>query len=209
MNSEGSKKYILMGAGGHASVLLDIMRMLEYNIYGVCDPSFIDTNNKWNDLKLLNSDDYVLSLDPDEFNIVNGIGVLPGNEMRIMLQKKIDDSNLLSPTLIHPSASISSKAHLSSSSVQVMSGVVIQTGSKILANTIVNTSASIDHDCLIDKNVTISPGVNICGGVIVEENVFIGAGATIIQGVHIKKNSIIGAGTTVLKDVSEGSKIIN
>lgn len=208
-NSNLNKKFILIGAGGHASVLLDIMRIHRYNIYGLCASSINDDNkHKWGELNLIDNDSDVFNLDPNEFNLVNGVGVLPGNNTRVIIQNKIDKYKFSSPKLIHPFSFISDKVELSNNSVQIMAGSVVQTGTKIMDNVIVNTGATIDHDCLIGKNVAISPGARICGGVTLEDNVFIGAGAIIIQGITIKKNSIIGAGAVIIKNVPEGSKII-
>lgn len=208
-NGNPDKKLILMGTGGHASVLMDIIIKIELNILGVCDPALFNKNIlEWNNLKVLGNDDYLLGIDPENYLIVNGLGSLPGNNSRLNLQDFIDKNNFLSPSLIHPFTSISNNASISEKGVQIMAGAIVQYGSQIMENTIINTGVSIDHDCLIHKNVSISPGATLCGGVEIEENVFIGSGAKIIQGIKIKKGSIIGAGSTIVKDVDENSKII-
>ena len=48
-----------------------------------------------------------------------------------------------------------------------MAGVVIQSGSVIGDNVIVNTNASVDHDCRIGQHVHLAPGVVVCGNVCV------------------------------------------
>ncbi|WP_061214979.1 DapH/DapD/GlmU-related protein [Syntrophomonas wolfei] len=85
-----------------------------------------------------------------------------------------------------------------------MAGAVIQALVTIGVNTIINTRASVDHECLIGDHVHIAPGTTISGGVKIGDNVLIGAGATIIQGIHIGASSIVGAGAAVTKDVREG-----
>ena len=62
-----------------------------------------------------------------------------------------------------------------------MAGAILQSGVTIGENSVVNTRASIDHHCLIESGVFISPGVVLCGGVSVEEGAFIGAGAVILK----------------------------
>ena len=73
---------------------------------------------------------------------------------------------------------------------------------------IINTKASIDHDCIIEDFVHISPGAILCGNVQVGELSWIGAGSVIIQGIKIGKNVIIGAGTVVIHDVPDNVTIV-
>ena len=85
-----------------------------------------------------------------------------------------------------------------------MHGSIIQSDTIIGRHCIINTKASIDHECVINDFVHISPGSVLCGNVIVGEGTWIGAGSIIIPGVKIGKNSIIGAGSVVVKDLPDG-----
>ena len=53
--------------------------------------------------------------------------------------------------------------------------------------------------------VSIMPGVNVSGDVIISSNTFIGTGVTIINQKSIGKNSIIGGGAVVVKDIPDNS----
>ena len=68
---------------------------------------------------------------------------------------------------------------------------------------IINTGASVDHECVIEDYVHISPHSTLCGNVLVGEGSWIGAGTTIIPGVKIGKWSVIGAGSVVTKDIPD------
>ena len=47
----------------------------------------------------------------------------------------------------------------------MLAGVVLQTGVTLGDNVIVNTRASVDHDCVIERDVMIGPGaVAVRGG---------------------------------------------
>ena len=61
-----------------------------------------------------------------------------------------------------------------------MAGAVLQPGVLVGRNTVINTSASIAHDCRVGQHCHIAPGVTLSGGVEVGDNVLIGAGATVI-----------------------------
>ena len=84
-----------------------------------------------------------------------------------------------------------------------MPGVVINAGTFIDENTIINTRACIDHDCRIGKHVHIAPGTILSGGVTIGDGTHIGSGSTIIQGVSIGKGNIIGAGSLVIRDIGD------
>ena len=68
---------------------------------------------------------------------------------------------------------------------------------------IINTGASVDHECVIEDYVHISPHSTLCGNVSVGAGSWIGAGTTVIPGVKIGKWSVIGAGSVVTKDIPD------
>jgi len=73
---------------------------------------------------------------------------------------------------------------------------------------IINTRASIDHDCTIGNSVHIAPGSVLCGNVTVGEESFICAGATVIPNLVIGRNVTVGAGSTVIMDVPENLTVV-
>jgi serine acetyltransferase len=66
---------------------------------------------------------------------------------------------------------------------------------------IINTGASIDHECVLGKGVHVAPNAVLCGCVEVGDYSFIGANATILPRIKIGANVVIGAGAVVIKDV--------
>ena len=70
---------------------------------------------------------------------------------------------------------------------------------------IINTGASVDHDCIVGDFVHISPHATLCGDVTVGEGSWIAAGATIIPGVKIGKWCIIGAGSCSNQNIPDYS----
>lgn len=73
---------------------------------------------------------------------------------------------------------------------------------------IVNTGASVDHDCKIDDFVHISPRATLCGNVIVGEGTQVGAASVIIPGIKIGKWCTIGAGTVIIRDVPDYAVVV-
>jgi acetyltransferase EpsM len=85
---------------------------------------------------------------------------------------------------------------------------VVQAGTVIGRHCIINTSASIDHDCVIEDFVHISPNATLSGNVRVGEGTHIGAGATIIQGITVGKWCTVGAGAVVIRDVPDYATVV-
>lgn len=200
MNTDPS--FILLGAGGHAKVLLAQAKARALPIKGVCAPEFtIHQPPSWQGIAVLGDDDALKRFSPTDIRLINGIGQTPGNDARRHIYTTLKQAGFHFPTLTHPFTWVAPDARLADG-VQIMAGVIIQHGCQIAENSIINTRASIDHDAHIGTHVHIAPGALLCGDVTVDDGAFIGAGATIGPGVHIGKSAIVGAGVTVLYNVA-------
>lgn len=195
------KKYLILGAGGHAKVLLDTLQQLKVkHIIG-----FADTNKTGAKgiahLPILDEMECLSQQAPKDVLLVNGVGGLPGMDARRLLFNKwhleVGYSFL---QLVNPSSYVSQQVELGHG-VQVLAKAVIQTGTTIADNVLINTGAIIDHDCCILKHAVIAPGAVLCGDVRVEEGAYVGANATIVQGKTIGAGSVVAAGAVVIKDV--------
>lgn len=195
-----SKPVIILGSGGHARVLLDMLRRLHIQIVGVTDPQRI-SGSEWQGCMVLGGDAVVTSYSRREVELVNGIGSLPGDAgLRVKLFDRFNADGYRFKTLVDPLAFIGEGVDLMPG-VQVMAGVIIQAGTQIAVNSIVNSGAIVEHDCRIGCHVHIAPGAVLSGGVEVGDHVHIGTGAAVIQGIHIGAHSVIGAGSVVTRNV--------
>ncbi len=197
-----NKPLLIIGAGGHASVLVDILRQQKREILGIVSPEMDVTRKVFQGIQHYSSDDDILNFESESIMLVNGIGSLPKSNLRSKIYDKFVALGFKFSQVVASDAKISDFAELSDG-VQVMQGVIIQAGTIVGANTIVNTGAIIDHDCNIGMFNHIAPGVTLSGQVQTEKGVHIGTGASVIQSVSIGKNSVIGAGSTIAKDVAE------
>ncbi|MBP2636933.1 MAG: hypothetical protein H6Q72_2840 [Firmicutes bacterium] len=196
---------IVVGGGGHAKVLIDILQLTTEQLLGFTD---IRSDNKMVLGVLRMGDDTIISsYSPNEIQLVNGIGSVGCADLRRQLFEKFKQRGFAFKTLQHPRAIISREIVLGEGA-QIMAGAVIQPGCIIGSNTIINTRAAIDHDCSLENHVHIAPGAVLSGGVHIGEGAHIGAGATIIQGVNVGRNSIVGAGAVVTRDVPSGVTVV-
>ena len=84
---------------------------------------------------------------------------------------------------------------------QFMADVVVQPRVQIAANMVVNTSAVIEHGCVLGMSCFIGPRSVLSSRVNIDEEAFVGAGAAILPEVKIGANSVDGAGAVVTRDV--------
>jgi len=191
---------VILGAGGHAAVLLDTLLEASNKIEAIVSPNPAANGQIFEGLSVYDTDDYILNSKVSDFKLINGVGSIPGSHTRVNLYRKFRALGFEFERVISPTATISSYAVLGVG-VQVMQGAIIQAGAIIGENTIVNTGAIVEHDCVIGSHNHIAPGVVLSGQVTTGDEVHIGTGACVIQCVSIGSGSVVGAGAAVTKDL--------
>jgi len=195
---------LLIGSGGHASVLLELLIEQEVNVLGYVSPLPAINQKLFSGFHWFKSDEDILPFDKGTIKLANGIGSLPGNTLRADFYNKYKNLGYRFVTLVSKDAGVSKFATLDQG-VQVMRGAMIQTGTSVGYNSIVNTGSIVDHDCSIGSNNHIAPGVTLSGHVISKENVHFGTGSAVIQSINVNENVVIGAGVTITKDVDKNT----
>ncbi|MCJ7856669.1 acetyltransferase [Lachnospiraceae bacterium NSJ-143] len=189
-----NKKLLIIGAGGHARSVMDIIiQNNEYEIAGCID-------NLYGKQQFVEGMDGIEIIGNDEmfeefFNkgyrkVFIAIGE---NRLRNKIFDKVVDIGFEPVNVISKNAFISEKAVLKKG-ICVMAGAVINANVKIDDNCIINTNCSIDHDCIIGKSVHIAPGVAMSGTVVVGKLTQIGTGAVVIDNIVIGENTFVGGG---------------
>jgi UDP-hydrolysing UDP-N-acetyl-D-glucosamine 2-epimerase len=198
-----SRKCVILGGGGHAKVLIDSIRAS-----AAANPiAVLDANSKlWRKtllgVPILGNDSKLPSLlRKGVRHFAVGLGSIGDSGPRRRLFEMALRHGLKPLTVIHPSAVVSGHAIVGGGS-QVFPRGIVNPGSKLGANVIVNTGAIVEHDCEIGDHVHVATGARLAGGVRVGANAHIGAGATIRQRASIGKGAVVGAGAVVVKDVA-------
>lgn len=189
------KDVIIIGAGGHAKVIADIIDKSKDNIMG-----FIDDKEELQG-KIIYKDKKVIGKTQDIVNYQNKnfIIAIGNNSVRKNIASKY---KLNWYTAIHPNSIIANEVSIEEGTT-IMAGAIINTGTKIGKHCIINTNTSIDHDNIIEDYVHISPGSTLAGTVYIKKSTWICSGVTIINNITIEENNVIGAGAVVVKDILE------
>lgn len=194
---------IILGAGGHAKVLVDALQLAAVKIVGIVDTDAGTHGTSLLGVRVLGGEEVLPLHDPKQVRLVNGLGSVGLPEKRRQLFESFRKRGYTFQSVLHPSAVIGSGVILGEGA-QIMAGAVVQTGARIGMNVILNTGVRVDHDCVVGAHAHLAPGAILCGGVRVGDASHVGAGATVIQEVVVGAGCLIGAGALVLADVPAG-----
>ncbi|MEC9347185.1 MAG: acetyltransferase [Pseudomonadota bacterium] len=196
---------VILGAGGHARVVLALLRALGRKVRGCIAPD--RPGPAWPaDVPWLGDDAILDALDPATTELANGIGSTGDPSRRIEAFRLAREAGFRFPPLVHPSAVVDPTAMLDAGS-QVMAGAVLQCGVTVGTNVIVNTGAVVDHDCRIGDDAHLAPGTTLSGTVRIGDHAHLGTGATVIQNVHVGDGALVAAGAVVVEDVPAGARV--
>lgn len=198
-----NRPVIVLGAGGHAKVLINTLQLCSLEIVGITDPDPGLLGHKILGVPVIGTDDEIKKYAAEEVQLVNGLGSVGLPIARRRLYEACKKAGYAFATVVHPSAVVAADVTIGEGA-QIMAGAVLQPGVCIGANVIVNTRASLDHDCQIGAHTHLAPGVTLSGDVYVASGAHVGTGASLVQGVRIGAASLIGAGSVVLQDIPAG-----
>lgn len=195
------KRIVLIGAGGHCKVIIDIIKSTnEYEITGITDK-----NVKGNVLNIpIIGDDNILKqlYNKGVHYAFICVGALNNISARDIINKKLKNAGFTLPVLIHKNSVVSEFAHIEHGTC-VMPGAIINAGADVGENCIINTGSIVEHDCKIGSNCHISPNACVGGNVKIGDSSHIGIGSTVIQSINIGQNVTIGAGAVVISDIPD------
>lgn len=202
------RQIVILGGGGHARVLVSTLRRLqaagggEFGPKGYTAPN-ADPDWPFPEFSHLGDDSTLATLDRAAFLLINGVGSTRNTTVRARLFQQAKALGFSFASVLDPSALIDPSVSLGEG-VQVLARVVLQNGTALGDNVIINTGAIVDHDCRVGRDCHIAPGVVLSGGVSVGDGTHIGTGATVTQGVRIGRNVTVGAGAVVVGDLPDG-----
>lgn len=200
---------ILIGAGGHAAVLIETLTASGQLLPLVAidaDPAL--RGNKLLGVPIDGGDERIpdwIARGASRFIVGVGSAASTASRMRIF---NLALAWKLSPCeVLHPAANCSPSS-CRGAGLQLLAGAIVGPRSILGENVLINHGAIVDHDAQIGDHVHVAIGACICGNVRIGDGAHIGAGATVIQGVSIGANAVVGAGAVVIKDVPPGAVVV-
>jgi acetyltransferase EpsM len=189
-------RILIVGAGGHAQVVADILLKMKDKDKKLMPIGFLDDRQALhgkNFLGLPVLGPLSSSSSIEHEAIIVAIG---DNGIRKRLFEEYQHKGERFFTACHPSSVLASQVSLGIGSM-ICAGTVLNPSSVVGANVILNTGCTIDHHNNIGDHVHVAPGVSLGGAVTIGEGTLIGIGATVMPQCRIGEWSIVGAGSVV------------
>ena len=194
---------VIIGAGGHAREVLDILRARGDDADGfIVEFGFGNSGTAIHNLPILGGLEWL-----DRRLDVTAVCAVGAPELRRRLVNEASRYGTTFSNAIHPSLNLTPW-------VEMGVGVVIAGGST-LTNEIVlgdhvhiNVGCTVSHDSNLGDFATLSPGVHLAGGVTLEEGAFLGVGAVVLPRVTVGAWSVVGAGAVVTHDVAPAATVV-
>lgn len=189
---------------GHAKVVIDLFAE-EYEFVGLLDDWPENAGRKIGAFGVIGGIADLGRLAAEGLEaVVLGFGAASG---RGAILDAIEAAGLALPTLVHPTAFISTSATLASGA-QVMPQASIGPGARVGRGVLVNTGATLDHDVVVADGSVIDPGAVLTGRVRIGSEVEVGSGAILIPDSVVEDGATVGAGAVVVRPVAAGTTVV-
>lgn len=188
----------LIGAGGHAKVLADILEARNEKLVGYVDPKAAIWLEERGVPRI--SEEELAGLMPNHPELIIGFVGLDCVALAKRL-KMIEDytkKGSVFPSIIHPSAVVSPYATIAQG-VQIFPNAVVNGYAVIEAGAVINSGAVVEHDAYIESGVHIAPRATVLGGAKVGSCTYIGSGAVVIQNAIVPAQEFVKALTVLAK----------
>ena len=204
-----NKKIVLLGAGGHAREVLDVIEACrqagdDVEVLGyIVDKKYGLPGTIINEKQILGDFDWYANR-ASELYAICAVG---NPVLRFRFAKRVKSLKGKFISFIHPKATITKWTTIGQG-VIIAAGCVL-TNHILLGNHVhLNPGCTIGHDTIIGDYVTLTQGVNIAGKVKISDGCFIGTGSNIIDRIHVGEWSIIGAGSTVIHNIPANTTVV-
>lgn len=196
MRKGDGRNIVVIGAGGHAKVLIDCLRFAGWNVIGCTDAD--PSPRTCAGVPVLGNDDVLRRLRTE--GVEHAFCALGSNLARDRVGDELLALEFSLPSVLGPGSNVAP-------SVQVGRGAAILPGASVNIDSviedlaIINTNASVDHDGVIGRAAHIGPGAALAGCVEVGPRTFVATGSAVIPGRRIGADAIVGAGSVVVRDI--------
>jgi UDP-perosamine 4-acetyltransferase len=192
---------VIVGAGGHAKVIVDLLRAAHPGLELI---GFTDLDARPRavaGLPVLGDDGELERLRAE--GVALAFVALGDNRGREAVGARLAALGFRLPQAVSLRAAVSPSVRIGRG-VAVMAGAVINADAAIGDLAIVNSGAVVEHDVEMGVATHVGPGCAVAGSVRVGARSLLGVGASVAPGVIIGADVVVGAGACVVRDLADG-----
>ena len=205
MMSESGGGLLIIGAGGHAKVVLAAARLEKrFECFAILDEDSANWGTCVQGTEVVGGCDLLTRLNSDEWHAVIAVG---DNETRRRFAQQATQIGWRFACIFHPRAHIGEDVGIGEGTV-ILPQAVVNESSRIGRHVIVNSGAIVEHDCIIADYAHLAPGCCLTGRCEVGELAMIGARAAVLPGVRVGASAVVGAGAVVTHDVGVAEVVV-
>jgi len=196
---------LLIGGGGHCKVIIDILYMLDsYKIIGIIDKKEKIGQNISN-IPIIDHDENLSKYFDKGIKLaLISMGNIGNPVKRQEIFLKLKKIGFTLPVILSPRATVSSSAMINEGSV-IFHNCIINAETEIGVNCIINTGVIIEHENIIGDFVHLSPGVTLSGNVTIGKNSHLGTGSVVSNSISIGENCLIGTASNIVSNIPDYS----
>ena len=195
-----NKKVMIIGAGGHAKVVADIVRKSGDTVVGFLDDDVNKQGREFFGAQVFGGvSEYARFAEDCVF--ILGIG------NNLIRKRCAEEMACRWYTAIHPSAILGEGVQVGEG-VCIMAGAIVNADAVLGRHSVVNTGAVVEHDVKIGNYSQICPNSTVCGMTEIGNEVWVGAGSTVIQCLSVCDGVTLGAGSTVFQNIEESGTYV-
>lgn len=192
----GERSIVVVGAGGHAKVIIESLRLAGWNVVGCTDSDA--TPRLCAGAPVIGNDDKLGELLGD--GVSCAFCAIGDNALRERIGRRLLSLGFEMPAVLGPGTTVAPSVSVGAG-VAILPGAVVNSEAVLRDFAIINSNANVDHDCLIGCAAHIGPGASLAGNVQVGDRTFLATGSAVIPGTEIGADTIVGAGSVVVRNL--------
>jgi sugar O-acyltransferase (sialic acid O-acetyltransferase NeuD family) len=191
--------WALVGAGGHARVLHDVLVRRGATVVAVSGEV---RGGTW-EVPVLGQEELASLVARTGVAVALGVGDVTG---RTRLLRWAAECGMAMPPLVASTATVSQSASLGAGTV-VLEHAHVGPAARLGRAVVVNTAAVVEHDVAVGEGSHVAPGAVLLGAAEVGSGTLVGSGARVLPGIRVGSRSVVGAGAVVVADVPDDTVV--
>jgi len=191
------KTLVLIGGGGHCKSCLDVIEQSEqFKVVGILD-KLERVGQVVLGYDIIGTDEQIDRLVAEGHEFLITVGQIRSSQLRQKLFAKLQECQAILAIVISPRAYVSKHALVEEGTI-IMHDVLINADAQIGKNCIINSKSLIEHDVVVEDHCHISTSAVLNGGVVIKKGTFFGSNAVSKEYVDTKNEAFIKAGSLFL-----------